>query len=104
MALPATLPTRQEWSTAVMDMVSAIGAAGGTLQSIWGGPKHLQTDTSEVVLALERRPVDGIYRELQSARSDVHCIGDAASPTEVEAVIYEAEALARYINDSETGD
>jgi dimethylamine/trimethylamine dehydrogenase len=68
-----------------------------TLQSIWGGPKHLQTGISEVVLTLARTPVDGIYRELQSVRSDVHCIGDAASPREVEAVIYEAEALARSI-------
>lgn len=68
-----------------------------TLQSIWGGPKHLQTGISEVVLALQRMPVDGLYRELQSVRSEVHCIGDAASPREVEAVIYEAEALARSI-------
>jgi 2,4-dienoyl-CoA reductase-like NADH-dependent reductase (Old Yellow Enzyme family) len=31
LALLAALPTRQEWSTAVMDMVSAIGAAGGRI-------------------------------------------------------------------------
>jgi 2,4-dienoyl-CoA reductase-like NADH-dependent reductase (Old Yellow Enzyme family) len=68
-----------------------------TLQSIWGGSKHLQTDISEVVLALDRTSVDALYWELQSVRSDVHCIGDAASPREVEAVIYEAEALARSI-------
>ena len=55
----------------------------------------MQTHISEVVLALNRRSVDGLYRKLQSVRSDVHCIGDAASPREVEAVIYETEALAR---------
>lgn len=31
LALLAALPTRREWSTAVMDMVSAIGAAGGRM-------------------------------------------------------------------------
>src|SRR5580692_8577677 len=32
---------------------------------------------------------------LRGLRSDVYCIGDAVSPRPLEAIIYEAEALAR---------
>jgi hypothetical protein len=66
-----------------------------TLQNIWGGDPQLIEGVDAVVLALMRRPRDALFQELRAMRSDVYCIGDAVSPRPLEAIIYEAEELAR---------
>lgn len=66
-----------------------------TLQNVWGGVAQLIEGVDAVVLALLRRPNDALFQELRTQRSDVYCIGDAVSPRPLEAVIFEAEELAR---------
>jgi hypothetical protein len=66
-----------------------------TLQNVWGGGAQLIEGVDAVVLALLRRPDDALFQKLRALRSDVYCIGDAVSPRPLEAIIYEAEELAR---------
>ena len=66
-----------------------------TLQNVWGGVAQLIEGIDAVVLALSRRPDDALYQKLRALRPEVYCIGDAVSPRPLEAIIYEAEELAR---------
>jgi 2,4-dienoyl-CoA reductase-like NADH-dependent reductase (Old Yellow Enzyme family)/thioredoxin reductase len=66
-----------------------------TLQNVWGGVAQLIEGVDAVVLALSRRPDDALFQKLRALRSAVYCIGDAVSPRPLEAIIYEAEELAR---------
>jgi hypothetical protein len=75
--------------------IQHIADASVTLRSVWGGAAQSIEGVDAVVLALLRRPDDALFQELQTLRSDVYCIGDAVSPRPLEAVIHEAEALAR---------
>jgi 2,4-dienoyl-CoA reductase-like NADH-dependent reductase (Old Yellow Enzyme family) len=65
------------------------------LRSVFGGRPHVERAVDTVVLALTRVPRDGLYHELRRQGRDVRCIGDAVSPRPLEAVVHEAEALAR---------
>jgi 2,4-dienoyl-CoA reductase-like NADH-dependent reductase (Old Yellow Enzyme family) len=72
-----------------------IAEASVTVQNVWGGAAQSIEGVDAVVLALLRRPDDALFQKLRALRSDVHCIGDAVSPRPLEAIVYEAEALAR---------
>ena len=48
-----------------------------------------------VVLALQRAPRLTLYRELDAALPHTHLLGDARSPRATDAVIHEAQLLAR---------
>ena len=63
----------------------------------FGGEGWQLDDVDTVVLALQRAPRLALYRALQGTSADVRLVGDARSPRTTEAVIYEAEMLARSI-------
>ena len=60
-----------------------------------GGAGWQLDGVDTVVLALQRAPRLALYRELEAALPRVHLVGDARSPRTTEAVIHEAELLAR---------
>jgi hypothetical protein len=68
------------------------------LQASWGGASRV-AEVDCVVLAMQREPVEDLYLELVRApsRFRVERVGDVIAPRRLEAVIYEAEALARSI-------
>ncbi len=102
LALLAALPTRQEWSTAVMDMVSAIGAAGGRILcdhdmtasalladgpdaivvatgSVWAGPAaRLPHDTSAQISPFDAAVADAT-RHPRSRRGERVMIVDGSA-------------------------
>lgn len=75
--------------------IQSIEKTSVTLQNVWGGVAQVIEGIDTVVLALTRLPNNDLFQRLRVVRSDVYCIGDAVSPRPLEAVIYEAEALAR---------
>ena len=75
--------------------IQHIAEASVAVQSVWGGAAQSIEGVDAVVLALLRRPDDALFQKLRALRSDVYCIGDAVSPRPLEAIVYEAEALAR---------
>jgi 2,4-dienoyl-CoA reductase-like NADH-dependent reductase (Old Yellow Enzyme family) len=75
--------------------IQHIADASVVLQNVWGGAAQLIEGVDAVVLALLRRPDDALFQKLRALRSDVYCIGDAVSPRPLEAIIFEAEELAR---------
>jgi 2,4-dienoyl-CoA reductase-like NADH-dependent reductase (Old Yellow Enzyme family) len=60
-----------------------------------GGEGRQLDDVDTVVLALGRAPRLSLFHELQAAVPRVRLVGDARAPRSTEAVIYEAELLAR---------
>jgi 2,4-dienoyl-CoA reductase (NADPH2) len=60
-----------------------------------GGEGWELDDVDTVVLGLQRAPRLSLYRELETVLPRVHLVGDARSPRTTEAVIHEAELLAR---------
>ena len=60
-----------------------------------GGDGWQLDEVDTVVLALQRAPRLTLYRELDAALPHTHLLGDARLPRTTEAVIHEAELLAR---------
>lgn len=75
--------------------IQHIDSTSVTLQNVWGGVAQSIEGVDAVVLALLRRPDDVLFQEVCGLRKDVYCIGDAVSPRPLEAIIHEAEELAR---------
>jgi hypothetical protein len=76
------------------DIESVVGR-DVSLRSVFGDRLQVEREVDTVVLALTRVSRDGLYQELRRQGRDVRCIGDAVSPRPLEAIVYEAEALAR---------
>jgi 2,4-dienoyl-CoA reductase-like NADH-dependent reductase (Old Yellow Enzyme family) len=95
--LPHVMPILQTNGVRVIVShdIRRIANTSVTLQNVWGGVAQLIEGVDAVVLALLRRPDDALFQKLCALRSDVYCIGDALSPRPLEAIIYEAEELAR---------
>jgi 2,4-dienoyl-CoA reductase-like NADH-dependent reductase (Old Yellow Enzyme family) len=60
-----------------------------------GGTGRLVDDVDTVVLALQRSSRRSLHDALEPAVADLRLVGDARSPRTTEAVIHEAELLAR---------
>jgi NADPH-dependent 2,4-dienoyl-CoA reductase/sulfur reductase-like enzyme len=75
--------------------VEAIEQSVVRLADVWAGETVVLDGVSTLVLAIGRIPRDGLFHELRERLPEVHCVGDALSPRPTEAVIYEAERLAR---------
>ncbi len=75
-------------------VVRAVDGGEVEVGDLWGGePLHIDgVDT--VVLALRRRPRDGLAAELAGPASEVVTIGDALAPRTTAAAIEEAERFA----------
>lgn len=66
------------------------------IYDVWGGPRRtVEADT--VVLAMMRRPNEELYLQLSDGDASVERVGDVVAPRKIEAVIYEAEELARRV-------
>lgn len=68
-----------------------------TMCSVWGGAQRTLKAIDAIVLATSRLANDSLFEHLRQRRRSVYCIGDAISPRLLEAVIFEAEELARRI-------
>lgn len=75
--------------------VEAIDLEGVDLADVWGGPGRRVEAVSSVVVAAGRAPRDELLEELDGLAPRVEAIGDARAPRSTEAVIHEAEAVAR---------
>ena len=56
-----------------------------------------RTGIDTVVIAMTRTPRDELYSSLTAAGAAVHRVGDVVAPRRIEAIIYDAEKLARAI-------
>ncbi len=81
--------------------LASIRAGAVVLDSLFGGPER-EREAESVVLALPRVPRDELHGELRTAAKGLgpgaprlRLVGDALAPRRLEAVIYEAETLAR---------
>jgi 2,4-dienoyl-CoA reductase-like NADH-dependent reductase (Old Yellow Enzyme family) len=71
--------------------------AGGrvVLRDAVSGALERRDGVSSLVLALRRVPNDSLLRAAEARGIPVHAVGDVVSPRPTDAVIHEAEALAR---------
>jgi hypothetical protein len=67
------------------------------LRNAWGGRATTIRNVDCVVTAVSRRPNDELSQAFEGSPRKVYCIGDALAPRSVEAIIHEAESLARTI-------
>jgi hypothetical protein len=83
--------------------IESIAQGSVMLSGMFGGPQ-LQREVDSVVVSLPRVPRDELYRAIAESVEDlgepgprVHLVGDALAPRSLEAVIFEAETLARAV-------
>ncbi len=95
--LPHVLPRLRRLGVELTTWHDVTSIESGTviLREVWGGPERRVEGIDTVVLALGRRPRDELLAPLRAALADVRAIGDARAPRSTEAVIHEAEAVAR---------
>jgi hypothetical protein len=77
--------------------VESIDGNDVALYDVWGGPgRTVQADT--IVISMMRRPNEALYFALSDDDEvDIQRVGDVVAPRKLEAIIYEAEELARRI-------
>ena len=80
------------------ESIERIDARAVELQDNWGAGGRTEV-VDRVVLAMQREPIEDLYIELMHAPGSllVERAGDVVAPRRLEAVIYEAEELARAI-------
>lgn len=64
---------------------------------IYGGDPIARANVDTVVLAMSRSPDDALYHAIKASGRDVDKVGDMIAPRPLEAIIYEAEQLAREV-------
>jgi 2,4-dienoyl-CoA reductase-like NADH-dependent reductase (Old Yellow Enzyme family) len=74
--------------------VERIDGHDAHLYCVWGGGQRVAT-ADTIVLSSYKVPDDELYQSIRGRFEDVRVVGDALAPRKVEAVIYEAEMLAR---------
>lgn len=83
----------------VLTFIERLVEGGAELYGIWGEPPRLVDGIDSVLLAMTREPDDALYHALAQANparaGDLHRVGDVVAPRRLEAVIYDAERLAR---------
>jgi len=95
--LPHVMPRLKALGVRVtaQHFLEAIAADAVTVYDIWGGAAEVRRPVDHVVMAMTRLPRDALALELAAAGRAHHVIGDVVAPRKLEAVIYEAERLAR---------
>jgi 2,4-dienoyl-CoA reductase-like NADH-dependent reductase (Old Yellow Enzyme family) len=80
------------------EALERIDAGTVELHDIWGGGAR-RVEMDSVVLAMQREPVEDLYLELAGCDwlERLERVGDVIAPRRLEALIFEAEALARDI-------
>jgi 2,4-dienoyl-CoA reductase-like NADH-dependent reductase (Old Yellow Enzyme family) len=64
---------------------------------LWGGEPECREDLDTIVLAMTRSPRETLFDTIADGKRNVVKIGDVVAPRAIEAVIYEAEKVARAI-------
>ena len=64
---------------------------------IWGGEPTVRENIDTIVIAMTRLPLDRFYLDNKENIPGMIRIGDVVAPRKIEAVIYEAEKIAREI-------
>lgn len=77
--------------------VESVAGRVVALRSVWGGRTWQLDDVDAIVLANARLSEDMLFQAWKARHAQVHAIGDAVSPRSLEAVVFEAEELARRI-------
>jgi 2,4-dienoyl-CoA reductase-like NADH-dependent reductase (Old Yellow Enzyme family) len=75
-------------------ILEAITPEGVELSDPWN-VEHERREVDTVVLATLRTPETALYDDLRTVFPDVRRVGDAVAPRRLEAILYEAEKLAR---------
>lgn len=83
--------------TTAQHFVERIEPQAVTVYDIYGGEPVARAGIDTVVLAMTRTPDDALYEAIRDSGRDVHKVGDVVAPRSLEAVIYEAEQLARAV-------
>lgn len=75
-------------------ILESIGDEGVEFEDPWEVDRLvLRADT--IVIATQRAPETALYEQLRTVLPDVQRVGDAVAPRRLEAIVYEAEKLAR---------
>ncbi|MGR8921906.1 MAG: NAD(P)-binding protein, partial [Gammaproteobacteria bacterium] len=97
--MPHVLPRLKKLgvTTTAQHFVESIGTHSVTVYDVWGGAPAVREEVDTLVMAMTRLPHDALYHELVTAGVDAVRVGDVVAPRRLEAIIYEAEDLARSI-------
>lgn len=79
----------------VQEDIESIDDHDVRIASVWGSRHRTLHDVDRVVISQDRVPQDDVIAALRRVYPAAHVIGDARSPRSTEAVIHEAEELAR---------
>jgi 2,4-dienoyl-CoA reductase-like NADH-dependent reductase (Old Yellow Enzyme family) len=97
--MPHVLPRLKKLGvqTTALHFVEQIDDHNVTVYDVWGGDPQVREDIDTVVMAMTRLPHDELYGALNSGPTPVHRLGDVVAPRRLEAIIFDAEKLARQI-------
>jgi len=95
--LPHVMPRLKKLGvrTTAGHFVEQISSAGVEIYDIWGGPRDIREGVDSIVIAMTQAPRDELYEPAGERGVRMHRVGDVIAPRRIEAVIYEAEQLAR---------
>ena len=93
----AVLARLDEAGVATIPMTRLVSVEPGrvTVANAYSGRRWTLEDVDSVVLACGAIPVDDLYLEVKSSRTDVHLLGDAFAPRRVVFATRQAYELAR---------
>ena len=77
--------------------IDRIEERGAWSYDIWGGEPFLIDELDCIIIAMTKTPNDALFLALKDRQIEAHRIGDVIAPRRIEAIIYEAEKLARSI-------
>jgi hypothetical protein len=83
--------------TTAQHFIERIEADAVHVYDIYGGEPVPRSGITSVVLAMTRTADDALFEAIRDSGRDVRRVGDSIAPRSIEAVIYEAEQLARAV-------
>ncbi|MGR9090743.1 MAG: oxidoreductase [Gammaproteobacteria bacterium] len=97
--LPHVMPRlkAQGVCTTAQHFIERIEPAAVHVYDIYGGESVARTGIESVVFAMTRTADDALFESIRDAGRDVRKVGDVVAPRSLEAVIFEAEQLARAV-------
>lgn len=95
--LPHIMPRLKKLGVQIttQHFIDAIADHTVGIYDVWGGEPVERINIDTVVVAISRVPNDTLFLSAQNGCRSHHRIGDVVAPRRLEAVIYEAERLAR---------
>mgnify|MGYP003629931269 CR=1 FL=1 len=83
--------------TSAQQFIERIDPDAVHVYDIYGGEPVARCGVTAVVLAMTRTADDALFESIRDSGRDVRRVGDIVAPRSLEAVIYEAEQLARAV-------